>query len=357
MNDQPTYEELNAIRKAHEQRISSLEQQLEQYTEIPDILTDTGLFGELFQKAADMIIIAESDPSGRPGKILLANQAAQIRLEYSLEEIQKLSFMDLIEGSIRTIKKDALYPETIKYEKTFNTKSGKKIHSDVNSHLFLYGKEKYSFSILRDISDRQEMEDAIRHSEEKYKRLVESLSDEYIFYAHDRSGMITYLSPAITRVMGYSQEEAMRNYREFLTGHEMNAEALLHSEESLKGNIQPPFMNELYHRDGSTRIFYNTELPIYNEKGEIAGVEGIEVEENDIENRIEAMAGVHNLTPAQLRADLEEKGSLQRLGAFLLAEKTLYRVADYAGISRASAPSDTERESLEDKLRSLGYIR
>ena len=55
----------------------------------------------------------------------------------------------------------------------------------------------------------------------------------------------------------------------------------------------------------------------------IAGNEGIEVEEADLDSRIEAMAGEYDLTPAQLRADLEEKGSIQRLGAFLLAEKTL----------------------------------
>jgi FKBP-type peptidyl-prolyl cis-trans isomerase (trigger factor) len=55
----------------------------------------------------------------------------------------------------------------------------------------------------------------------------------------------------------------------------------------------------------------------------IAGIEEIEVEENDLDNRIESMAGEYDLTPAQLRADLEEKGSLQRLGSFLLAEKTL----------------------------------
>ncbi|MEA1928764.1 MAG: hypothetical protein U9N73_11210, partial [Candidatus Auribacterota bacterium] len=55
----------------------------------------------------------------------------------------------------------------------------------------------------------------------------------------------------------------------------------------------------------------------------IAVIEGIEVEEDDLNSRIEAMAGEYDLTPAQLRADLEEKGSLQRLSAFLLAEKTL----------------------------------
>ncbi|MFC2098775.1 PAS domain S-box protein, partial [Bacteroidota bacterium] len=125
------------------------------------------------------------------------------------------------------------------------------------------------------ISKRRELEESQRVSEEKYKRLVESLSDEYIFYTHDSSGMITYVSPSITKVLGYSADEAMRNYREFYTDHPMNVTARKCQEESLKGNMQPPFINELYHRDGSTRIFNNTELPVFNEEGKIIGVEGI----------------------------------------------------------------------------------
>jgi len=125
------------------------------------------------------------------------------------------------------------------------------------------------------LEEQLKQEAELRQLEEKYKRLVESLSEEYIFYSHDSAGMVTYVSPSITKVLGYSQEESMRNYREFLTDHEMNQEALNHSRASLKGLVQPPFMNELYHIDGSTRIFYNTELPIYDENGRVTGVEGI----------------------------------------------------------------------------------
>lgn len=125
------------------------------------------------------------------------------------------------------------------------------------------------------LEEQLKKEAELRQLEEKYKRLVESLSEEYIFYLHDSAGMVTYVSPSITKILGYSQEESMRNYREFLTDHEMNQEALNHSRASLKGLVQPPFMNELYHIDGSTRIFYNTELPIYDENGRATGVEGI----------------------------------------------------------------------------------
>ena len=125
------------------------------------------------------------------------------------------------------------------------------------------------------LEEQLKKEAELRQLEEKYKRLVESLSEEYIFYLHDSAGMVTYVSPSITKILGYSQEESMRNYREFLTDHEMNQEALNHSRASLKGLVQPPFMNELHHIDGSTRIFYNTELPIYDENGRVTGVEGI----------------------------------------------------------------------------------
>jgi PAS domain S-box-containing protein len=128
---------------------------------------------------------------------------------------------------------------------------------------------------IASLEEKLKQDAELRQLEEKYKRLVESLTEEYIFYLHDSAGMITYVSPSITKILGYSQEESMRNYREFLTDHKMNQEALNRSKASLKGLVQPPFMNELYHIDGTTRIFYNTELPIYDENGRVTGVEGI----------------------------------------------------------------------------------
>jgi len=56
-------------------------------------------------------------------------------------------------------------------------------------------------------------------------------------------------------------------------------------------------------------------------------------------------------------ADMDGRVMADVLERRLLAERALYRVTDYTGISRRSSPSDAERESLEDKLRSLGYIR
>ncbi len=55
----------------------------------------------------------------------------------------------------------------------------------------------------------------------------------------------------------------------------------------------------------------------------IARQEGIEMDERDVDERIETMAVEYTLTPGQLRAELEPGGGLRRLRTFLLAERTL----------------------------------
>jgi two-component system sensor histidine kinase/response regulator len=111
--------------------------------------------------------------------------------------------------------------------------------------------------------------------EDKFKRLINSLGTDFLYFIRDIHGMNTFISPSVENLLGYSQEEAQRNFREFLTDAEINKKALAHSELSLKGIKQPPFRSEVYHRDGSTRIFYNSEIPVLDEAGKIIAVEGL----------------------------------------------------------------------------------
>ena len=78
MNNEPSYKELLVIRQKLENRIAELEKAVNRYSEMPDVLHDTGLFGELFKKAADMIIVREINQGAEAGRIVLANPAALI---------------------------------------------------------------------------------------------------------------------------------------------------------------------------------------------------------------------------------------------------------------------------------------
>ena len=59
--------------------------------------------------------------------------------------------------------------------------------------------------IVRDISGRKRAEAALLESENKFRELVESHND--VIFSVDAVGRIQYISPAITRITGYTQEE------------------------------------------------------------------------------------------------------------------------------------------------------
>ena len=52
---------------------------------------------------------------------------------------------------------------------------------------------------------RRQMEDALRHSEENYRELVENINE--VLYVLDKEGVITYVSPAVRALVGYMPAE------------------------------------------------------------------------------------------------------------------------------------------------------
>ncbi|NQT70906.1 MAG: PAS domain S-box protein [Desulfobacteraceae bacterium] len=61
--------------------------------------------------------------------------------------------------------------------------------------------------VVRDISERKRVEEAMRESEERYLSVMEAAPDPIIVY--DIDGMVTYLNPAFTGTFGWTMEESL----------------------------------------------------------------------------------------------------------------------------------------------------
>ncbi len=126
-----------------------------------------------------------------------------------------------------------------------------------------------------DVTQMRETEQALRHSEEKYRHLIESLSHEYFFYRHDADGVFTYISPSIKQVLGYSQAEFLFHYSKYLTDDPINLAADKYTEYTLQGQKPPPYELDLCHKKGGRRRIRVTEFPVFTDDGQVEAVQGI----------------------------------------------------------------------------------
>jgi PAS domain S-box-containing protein len=178
---------------------------------------------------------------------------------------------DAYKAELKIQKKLSAYPMRAK------KKSGEPI--ELESSARTMEDEKGNFlgieGILRDVTVRKQAEEALQQSEEKYRHLVENLGKEYFFYRHDTKGVFTYISSSVTDMLGYSLQEALTHYSEYLTENPINTDALRHTDMSIQGIQQPPYEVEIFHRDGSTRWLEVSEYAVRERDGSVIAVEGI----------------------------------------------------------------------------------
>jgi PAS domain S-box-containing protein len=126
---------------------------------------------------------------------------------------------------------------------------------------------------------------ALEASEEKFRLMVEGLWAEYFFFRHGREGVLTYVSPSVTDMLGLAVEEARTNFHAYLTDSPSNAGVAEVVAATIRGVAQPPFECEVSHKDGSTRQLEVLEVPVFGVDGQVADVFGLA---HDITTRKEA---------------------------------------------------------------------
>ncbi len=97
----------------------------------------------------------------------------------------------------------------------------------------------------------------------------------YFSYRHDLAGAFEYVTKSVETVLGYTKEEFMKNYQMFLSDNPINNKAEKYTSLSLKGIQQNKYDCEFKRKDGTKCMTEITEVPVFNENGQVIAVEGL----------------------------------------------------------------------------------
>lgn len=167
-------------------------------------------FRNLAEESPNMIFINVK------GRIVYANNKCVEIMEYKRPEFYSpdFSFFKLIAPESRdkineNFKKHLNGEDIAPYEYTLVTKSGKTIEALITTKLFKYGGEQAILGIITDIGEQKEVEEALKISEEKYRRFFEDdLTGDFI---STPDGRLLACNSAYLRIFGFNSEEEAYN--------------------------------------------------------------------------------------------------------------------------------------------------
>lgn len=159
----------------------------------------------------------------RAGKIVYINPAGAHMMGFDKPEdmigLPVLSFVhpdyqSLVSGRIQTMNTSLMEAPVI--EEKFIRRDGQTIDVEVAAIPFVQKGDTYFQVMLRDITQRKKMEDALRQSERRYRDLFnESLG---FICIHNMEGTLMVVNPSAAHALGYEPEELIgKNMRDLLT--------------------------------------------------------------------------------------------------------------------------------------------
>jgi two-component system cell cycle sensor histidine kinase/response regulator CckA len=162
------------------------------------------LFRSLIDHANDIIEVADPET----GRFLDVNERACLAHGYTHEE-----YLALTVPQINVVMATRSWKETVEElrcsgslirESQHRRKDGSIFPVEINISYIRLDRD-YVLSVVRDITQRKQAEEALRESEQKYRFITEKMADAV--WLMDMDFKPTFISPSVTRIFGYTLEE------------------------------------------------------------------------------------------------------------------------------------------------------
>ena len=164
------------------------------------------------------------------------------------------------------------------YEIKMMYKNGRACNADVNIAPISYDNKPAVLVTVRDITERKQVEAELRESKERYKALLQSVTD-YIYSVKLENGnaVSNTHSPGCIAITGYSPEDFQNDsylwYR--MVYDEDKSYVVSENEKILKGQTVPVLEHRIVHKNGSIRWIKNSVSLLHNSDGNLKGYDGL----------------------------------------------------------------------------------
>ncbi len=163
--------------------------------------------------------------------------------------------------------------------------NGKDFFFEINAY-----PSKQGLSIfVKDITERKRVEKALRASEQRFRDVAES-TGEWIWEV-DTSGLYTYASPVVEKILGYKQEELvgkMHFYDLFTPDVRKDLKEAAFEVFSRRETFTK-FVNPNVHKNGNIVFLETSGLPVLDKKGNFLGYRGADADITDRKQAEEAL--------------------------------------------------------------------
>lgn len=120
-----------------------------------------------------------------------------------------------------------------------------------------------------------EQKKIIEQDKIKYKNLADAINSNYFFYSRTRHNEFKFVSPSVTRVLGYSKEEFLENPIQYLPENAHAEFVLEKAKQTFIDKDQNTFEVEIYNKNNRLKYLLVTETPKQGEGEKLTEIDGL----------------------------------------------------------------------------------
>ena len=176
---------------------------------------------------------------------------------------------DVKNPAISTLLDEHIPSGSAKSQINYRRKDGTTLNGEISSTLFIdRNGAPRAVTIIRDITERKRIEEALRESEEKYRNIVETVNEG--IWAVDSEIKITYVNKKMAEMLGYSREELIgRSIMDFIDEkYKVCSEQKM---EKRRQGIDEVHENKLVRKDGSPLWILGSSKSLFDKDGKFTG--------------------------------------------------------------------------------------